>query len=1014
MLRKRQLRKAAGGTARNGAVGCELLERRLLLSDVPGVGAAHPMFVAAHPTVNGRPFSSSVPPASATTPSQMRHFYGVDAVNFGGITGDGRGETIAIVDTFDDPNASSDLKSFDAFYGLPAPPSFLQYNESGQLLQESGGTGLAPGKGRNGNGWQVEESLDIEWAHVIAPAAKIALVECNSTSFTDLFAGVTAAAGITNVVCVSMSWGSNGEFSGENSNDSGFTASGITYLAATGDSGDGGTSYPAASVNVVAVGGTSIHFASGTTNGSYGSETAWSGTGGELSPYEPKPSYQNAVLGGSERGTPDVSMDADPNTGVAIYDSYDFGASTPWAQYGGTSLSTPMWAGLVAIADQGRAGASLAPLSGASQTLPALYSASATNFHDVTSGSNGPGNVAGPGYDTVTGIGTPNAATLLNAVSGVAAGFTQLAFTAPPAATVAGVAIDSPTGVQVAVQNQSGMTIATDSSTVTLQLNGGTFAGGATQVMATAMNGVATFSGLVIDAAGSYTLTATDGMLTPLTSASFSVTPASSGALAFGVGPGAATAGNAISPAVTVDVEDAFGNLVTTDGSTVTVTLSAGTFSNGLATATAPAMGGVATFGGLVINTAGSYTLMASDGSLTNVASASFNVGPAGSSMLVFAVGPGNGTTGAAIIPTVTVDVEDAFGNLVTNDGSTVTLTLSTGTFSTSSAIATALAQSGVAGFSGLTINNAGSYTLTASDGTLIPANSSSFTVTLIDAINSSKANTTTLRQDPDGQHIDWSSGNAFGAIPINDVNGLTVNGDGGSDVIALNYTNGDPLPNSLHLNSNGTGTLTIDNLQGANPLAGVTLDIGSSIVYIHYGSSDPVATILSYLRSGYNNGAWNGTPTSLTGVITSSAAQNEPTHNTTIGYADSSDGQGFNTVPNTIELKYTLYGDDSLNGQVDSLDLQVLLSNLNRAGGWDQGDFNYDGVVNSADLQMLLNGLNHGLATQPAAAAVGAATTSEQTPSSPIPKPIVSVVPPSNNPSQPHVHTARRVIKHW
>ena len=145
--------------------------------------------------------------------------------------------------------------------------------------------------------------------------------------------------------------------------------------------------------------------------------------------------------------------------------------------------------------------------------------------------------------------------------------------------------------------------------------------------------------------------------------------------------------------------------------------------------------------------------------------------------------------------------------------------------------------------------------------------------------------------------------------------------------------------------------------------------------MFISYVSlaSDPIAAIKSYLQVGYNNGAWNGTASASTGAITSIPAGNNPNHNTAIGYADSSDGQGVNTTPNTIELKYTLAGDANLDGQVNSADLQILLAFLNRAGSWDQGDFNYDGQVNSADLQALLFTLNTSLGNQTAAATYAA-----------------------------------------
>jgi hypothetical protein len=228
-----------------------------------------------------------------------------------------------------------------------------------------------------------------------------------------------------------------------------------------------------------------------------------------------------------------------------------------------------------------------------------------------------------------------------------------------------------------------------------------------------------------------------------------------------------------------------------------------------------------------------------------------------------------------------------------------------------------------------------------------------------------------TLKQDADHRHIDWTLGATTAWVAINDPNGLTIYGDGGNDLLTLDDTNGNPLPNTLHLN----GTFTINNLQGTNPLVGTTLDIGRSTVFISYANpaADPIAAIKQYLQTAFNaagsGGHWNGVATASTGVITSAPAQANPAQNTGIGYADSADGTGVNITPNTIELKYTLDGDANLSGNVDSADLQLLLTNLNRTGSWDQGDFNYDGQVNSADLQLLLATLNTTLGSQIAAA---------------------------------------------
>jgi hypothetical protein len=234
-----------------------------------------------------------------------------------------------------------------------------------------------------------------------------------------------------------------------------------------------------------------------------------------------------------------------------------------------------------------------------------------------------------------------------------------------------------------------------------------------------------------------------------------------------------------------------------------------------------------------------------------------------------------------------------------------------------------------------------------------------------------------TLTRAVDQQHIDWKMGAVHGEMTINDPNGLTINGNGGNDTITLDYTSGNPLPDTVHLN----GTFTINNLQGTNPLSGTTLDIGRSTLFISYSGSDPLAAIQGYLKGGYNGGAWNGTPTTTTGVITSSAVQGNSNHNTAVGYADSADGQGINTVANTIELKYTLYGDANLDGSVNTIDLQRLLFAFNTSGAWDQGDFNYDGVVNTVDLQGLLFNFNTSVGNQIAAAAYAAANGSAVTP---------------------------------
>jgi subtilase family serine protease len=342
------------------------------------------------------------------SPQEIAAAYGINSITFsGGVAGNGAGQTIAIVDAYNDPNALSDLETYDAHFGLANPPSFTRINQSGQTTN-------LPGTDPTG-GWEVEESLDIEMAHALAPDANIVLVEATSASTTNLFAAVQTAAKISGVSVVSMSWGMQGGFSGETSYDSLFNVTGVTFVASTGDNGSPG-SYPAESPYVVAVGGTTLSMTNSTT---YGSEVAWSDSGGGVSSYETRPAFQNGVSSvvGNSRGTPDVSFDANPNTGVYVYDSFDESATGgPWLGVGGTSAGAPSWAALIAIADQGRVSAGLAKLS-STQTLTALYSLPSSDFHDITSGSNG-GYKAGVGYDLVTGLGTPVANLLVPALAG--------------------------------------------------------------------------------------------------------------------------------------------------------------------------------------------------------------------------------------------------------------------------------------------------------------------------------------------------------------------------------------------------------------------------------------------------------------------------------------------------------------------------------------------------------------------------------------------------------------------
>jgi hypothetical protein len=1008
---KRRTRRQRDSRALSSRIPCliEVLETRQLLSASSTVAlsklTADPTFVVVGAGSGGA--TPNINPASVSeiTPSEMQTAYGVNLISFGAVAGSGAGQTIAIIDAYNDPDIISDTNTFSQTYGLP------QFNVSGgptlEVLNENGGTALpsnaAPGQ------WDVEESLDVQWAHAIAPQANIILFEATTSGLADLYSAAMTAANTPGVSVVSMSWGGP-EFSYESAEDSSFSTPsghpGVTFLASTGDSG-APAEYPAYSPNVIAVGGTVLDTDS---NGDYLGESAWSDSGGGISQFESQPVYQTGKVNGTSstnRTAPDVSIDG--GTGVDVLDSFDGG----WREVAGTSLSCPMWAGLISIVDQGRALAGLSSLDGATQTLPMLYNLPSSDFNEITTGNNG--YPATTGYNLASGLGTPIANLLVpdmvarsplasspatstvsqnssltfstsdgNAIS-VADGFAgsgtdqlslsvvdgSLTLAAGSGVTVTGGAngsgsltiqgtltqlnsalnglvytpkagysgtdslivsyadsvgggdLTASTTVAITVNTSGNQAPAiTSSNKVTFTVGtAGSFAvtatgspsatfsesgtlptgltfnsttgalsgtpgagtGGTYTVTFTASNGVGTpasqsftltidqapaitsannvtftvgtagsftvaASGFPVDTfsesgtlptgltfntstgvlsgtpaagtGGTYTVTftASNGVGTQAsqsftltinqaptitsannvtftigTAGSFTVTASGFPAATFsetgtlptglsfnsstgvlsgtpgagmsgtypvtfaasnGVGtqasqsftltidqgaasklsitqtPTTGTAGQALGAALKVAVEDSSGDVLTSNTSTVTVAVASGpgALANG-STASVAAVSGVATFSSLIFNTAGTYTLNISDGSLTGATTATITVSPGAASKLLVTQTPANSTAGQALSTAFEVAVEDAFGNVVTSNTSTVAAAVASGPGYAASGSTSVAAVSGVATFSNLIFDTEGTYTLSVSDGSLTGATSGSFTV---------------------------------------------------------------------------------------------------------------------------------------------------------------------------------------------------------------------------------------------------------------------------------------------
>jgi len=359
----------------------QLFFRVILLATIFYLVFSQQVFAAYHfSNFRGSPplhvYGSTSKTPKGMTPAQIKKMYNLPAMG-------GHG-TIAIIGAYYDPSIETDLADFDSQFNI-APCT----TKNGCFEKHQMGTSLT----QNSN-WSLETTLDAEWAHAIAPQAKILLIEAPTPSGANLLSAVDYATSRKDVVAVSMSWG-GAEFPEETTLDSHFKSkTGAIFFASSGDSGHG-ASWPAASSNVVGVGGTSLTFDS---YGHLKNETAWLGSGGGVSLYEKEPSYQNNYSIPKSKGyraIPDVSYDADPATGFSIVHK------KVWRVVGGTSAGAPQWAAISTLGSG--AGNSNFYKDKASEN-PAKY------FRDIMSGTNGDCGylcTARARYDYVTGLGSP-------------------------------------------------------------------------------------------------------------------------------------------------------------------------------------------------------------------------------------------------------------------------------------------------------------------------------------------------------------------------------------------------------------------------------------------------------------------------------------------------------------------------------------------------------------------------------------------------------------------------------
>jgi subtilase family serine protease len=670
---------SARGTVAAGTTGAASTET------TPACGTAPAGYATCFVRVRHKVGSQASSSPSGYSPATIEKAYGFDTSDHG--TGTGR--TIALVDAYDDPTIAANLEAFSQEYGLPTCTSTTCFRK----VNQTGGTSYP----KETAGWDVEISLDVEWAHAIAPKAHILLVEASSNSFTNLFDAVRYAA--AHATYVSMSWGGT-EFTGETTYDGVFTPR-VSFFAAAGDTRSE-VIYPSASPEVISVGGTTLTV---TSTGAWKQESAWSTGGGGCSKVETAnpaqaafPTYdQSGATCKGKRATPDVALDANPSTGVSVYDTIrtrEFGSG--WEKVGGTSVATPIWAAHSAAA-------------GDHVNATFVYGSN-IDFYDITSGSNG--HTCVKGYNLCDGLGSWN--TSVGTQNGAAAG--SLSFTPATKSLTAGTAVGLSIELSASQTSNVSVTLTSTSAKGGFSTTGNptTF----TKSLPITVPAGSTTKGVYYEdtVAGSPTLTASSS---GWTSGTKSVTVTAGTLADISVSPATVSLGEKATQTFTATGTDQYGNPVsidprwTTTGAIGEVTPGTGTTTTFTAGTTGGAGAVTATTGGV----SGHATVTVTATPTLAVSVAAGSVSHLGRTYRVPLTVKVTGTSGGVRGAKVTTDVYSgtcsgtavASGSSTTGSSGSASFTFSTSSTGTYCALATATA-SGYSAGSGTT-----SFSVTAS-----------------------------------------------------------------------------------------------------------------------------------------------------------------------------------------------------------------------------------------------------------------------------------------------------------